>query len=243
LLRIDSGGGSAQASDVIRNSLVEAKQKKPLVVSMADTAASGGYMIAAPADLIVADPFTVTGSIGIFGGKFSIQGLNTFLGIKIETVQRGNNAGIFSVARVQTREELERFQSYIQQGYDEFVGGVARDRKMTVADVDAVAQGRVWTGARAAKIGLVDQLGGMETALAALKEKIGIPAEQDVQLVEYPEMESPFAFLLRRFQETYFFGGRVPKEVTALRQQLDSMARLQEESLFAWWPCQITVAE
>ena len=242
ILRIDSGGGGAQASDIICNSVQEAKQKKPVVVSMADVAASGGYMIAAPADSIVAYPLTITGSIGIFGGKFSMEGLNKLIGVKIDAVQRGKNAGLFTAARVHTAEEQERFRQWIQQGYHKFIGGVAQERKMTVEAVDAIAQGRVWTGKRAAEIGLVDTLGGMDTAIAVIKKKIGIPEDQEVQLVDYPQMENPFALLIRRFQETYL-DAQLPAEFLKLRSQLEELARLQDESLFAWLPCRIVIDE
>ena len=242
ILRIDSGGGGAQASDIICNSVQEAKQKKPVVVSMADVAASGGYMISAPADSIVAYPLTITGSIGIFGGKFSMEGLNKLIGIKIDAVQRGKNAGLFTTARVHTAEEQERFRQWIQQGYHKFIGGVAQERKMTIEAVDAIAQGRVWTGKRAAEIGLVDTLGGMDTAIAVIKKKIGIPEDQEVQLVDYPQMENPFALLIRRFQETYL-DAQLPAEFLKLRSQLEELARLQDESLFAWLPCRIVIDE
>jgi len=240
ILRIDSGGGGARSSDIIRNSIEEAKQKKPVVVSMADAAASGGYMISAPADTIMAYPLTITGSIGIFGGKFSIEGLNDWIGIKIEAVQRGENAGVFSLSRVQTEEERELFRHIIQQGYDQFVEGVAQGRKMSFEAVDEIAGGRVWTGKQAAEIGLVDTLGGMDEAIAVIKEKIGIPEGEDVQLVDYPRMGSPFELLLRRFRETSV-DAKFPDEFLRLRDQLEALAQLQDEHLFAWWPCRIVV--
>jgi protease-4 len=238
ILRIDSGGGGAQASDIIRNSVQEATQKKPVVVSMADAAASGGYMISAPADSIVAYPLTITGSIGIFGGKFSLEGLYDLIGINIESVQRGKNAGLFTSARMHTEEEQERFRQNIQEGYDKFIENVAQGRKMTLEAVDEIAQGRVWTGTKAAEIGLVDTLGGMETAIAVMKKKIGIPENEDVQLIDYPQLQNPFGLLIRRFRETYV-DVKFPDEFLKLRAQLEELARLQDEHLFAWWPCRI----
>lgn len=238
ILRIDSGGGGAEASELIRNSILEAKRKKPIVVSMADAAASGGYMIATPADKIVADPLTLTGSIGIFGGKFSLKGLYDFLGINFESVQRGQNAGLLTPTRLHTPEEQERFRQFIQQGYDKFITGVAQDRKMTVEAVDQIAQGRVWTGKQAKERGLVDELGGLDAAIAVMKQTLQIPADQDVQIVDYPEPEDPFKFLVRRFRET-FLDAKLPLEVQRLRSQLETLARLQEETLFAWLPCRL----
>jgi protease-4 len=240
ILRIDSGGGGARASDIIRNSVQEAVERKPVVVSMAAEAASGGYMISAPAESIVAYPLTLTGSIGIFGGKFSMEGLNDWAGITIEAVQRGKNAGLFTSSRTQTEEERERFRHNIQQGYDQFIENVAQGRKMTLDAVDEIAQGRVWTGKQAAEIGLVDTLGGIDEAIAIIKEKLEIPEDEDVQLVDYPKMEDPFGLLLRRFRETYV-KTTLPKEFLKLRSQLEELAQLQDEHLFAWWPCRIVV--
>lgn len=240
ILRIDSGGGGARASDIIRNSIAEAKHKKPIIVSMAGAAASGGYMISAPADTIMAYPLTLTGSIGIFGGKFSMEGLNEWIGIKIETVQRGKNAGMFSSSYVQTEEERERFQHNIQQGYDQFVEGVAQGRGMTFEAVDEIARGRVWMGKQAAEIGLVDTLGGMDEAIALMKEKLEIPEDEEVEVVDYPQMGSPFELLLLRLRETYV-DAKFPDEVRQIRASLEELAQLQDEHLFAWWPCRIVV--
>lgn len=240
ILRIDSGGGGARASDIIRNSIEEAKQEKPIIVSMAGEAASGGYMISAPADTIMAYPLTLTGSIGIFGGKFSIEGLNDWIGIKMEIVQRGKNAGMFSPSYVQTEEEQERFRHNIQQGYDQFVESVAQGRGMSFEAVDEIARGRVWMGKQAAEIGLVDTLGGMDEAIALMKEKLEIPEDEEVQLVDYPQMGSPFELLLLRLRETYV-DAKIPDEIRQLRARLEELVLLQDEQLFAWWPCRIVV--
>jgi protease-4 len=185
LLRVDSGGGSSQGSDIIWNSIQEARQKKPVVVSMADVAASGAYYLSVPADYIVAYPLTITGSIGIFGGKFSMKGLYDLIGLNIEILQRGKNAGMFTSVRTFTEEERERFRQNVQAGYNTFLSKVSQGRKMPLEAVEAVAQGRVWTGKRAVELGLVDQLGGIETAIEILKEKIGIPKEKDIELVAF----------------------------------------------------------
>jgi protease IV len=242
LLRIDSGGGSAFASETIWNAVRTAQQKKPVVVSMTGAAASGGYMISAPAASIVAYPLTVTGSIGIFGGKFSLEGLYDWIGLNIEPVQRGENAGMFTDTRVWTETEKARLQVLIQEGYDTFLAKVAEGRGMTVDAVHAIAQGRVWTGQEALKNGLVDKLGGLETALNVLKEKIGIPEKEDVQLVEYPKLKDPFRTIIKRLRSTQVATQfPLPPELQQVQQQLADLRRMQNERLFAWFPLTLSM--
>jgi protease-4 len=241
ILRIDSGGGGSMASDIIRHAIYEIKQKKPVIVSMAESAASGGYMIAAPADSIVAYPTTLTGSIGIFGGKFSLESLFDFIGIHIETLQRGENAGIFSLSEPWTAREKERLRKNIQQGYDHFIAVVAEGRAMTTEAVDDIAQGRVWTGKRALELGLVDKLGGLETAIELIKEKLEIPEDEDVQLVEFPKPTSLFKQLLKQVRQISLKTPPLPAEIVRLRDQLVEIARFQNETLFAWFPYQMIV--
>ncbi len=240
LLRIDSGGGGARASTMIWNAVRNAQQKKPVVVSMTGAAASGGYMISAPAGSIVAYPLTITGSIGIFGGKFSTKGLFDLIGLNVEIMQRGKNAAMFTGARTWTGGEKERFRYFVQEGYDDFIGKVARGRDMTVAAVDEIAQGRVWTGQQALDIGLVDTLGGMETAIAVIKEKIGIPEDEDVQLVDYPKMENPFQLFLMRLRQTHI-DAKLPAELRQVQKQFEELTRLEHEHLFAWFPVHVVV--
>jgi protease-4 len=240
IFRVDSGGGGARASDIIRNAVYEASQKKPVVVSMAGAAASGGYMISAPATSIVAYPLTLTGSIGIFGGKFSVEGLLELIKVNVEIIQRGKHAGIFSGTCPWNDEELELFRKNIQQGYDNFIGNVAEGRDMTVEEVDAVAQGRVWFGEQALEHGLVDKLGGFDTAVAVMEEKMGIPEDEDVQLVEYPKMEGVLEQLLHRIRQSSVKAG-LPKQMQRLYAQLEELAQLQHEELFTWFPYQIIV--
>lgn len=245
ILRIDSGGGGIMASDFIRNSVQEATDEKPVIVTMADVAASGGYMIAIPANRIIAHPLTLTGSIGIFGGKFSLEGLSDLLGVRIETLQRGQNAGLFTAFRTHTPEEQERFRTYLQQHYDEFVAQVAQGRQMTMTTADEIAQGRVWVGTQAAELGLVDALGGLETAITMMKEMLEIPEEEDVTLEPYPRPGNPFEVLRQRFGGflRQRFGGLVQsqmsKEVDTMNQRLEELVRLQNEHVFAWWPGRI----
>src|SRR5262245_26191418 len=163
VLRVDSPGGSGTASEVIWRELSLARKAKPVVISMGDVAASGGYYISMPADAIVAQPATITGSIGVFSGKFSLRGLSDKLGLRQEAVERGRNASMFSEYRPWTEYERGRMRDLMLSFYEEFVTKAAKGRGRTYEEIDRVAQGRVWTGADALKVGLVDRLGGFET--------------------------------------------------------------------------------
>jgi protease-4 len=198
VLRIDSPGGSAVASDIIWRELVllrEAKPQKPLVVSMSDLAASGGYYMAMAAPQIVAEPGTLTGSIGIFGGKIVTGGTYAKLGANIEAVSRGRNAEMNSPKRPYTPEERAKVGEELQAFYDQFVEKAAASRHMTPERVDAVAQGRVWTGRQAKQVGLVDELGGLDRAIALAKQKARIPADAEVELVTFPPRRSFYDLL------------------------------------------------
>ena len=149
VLRVDSPGGSGTASDVIWREVVLARKAKPVVVSMGDVAASGGYYIAMAGDAIVAQPSTITGSIGVFGGKFTLRASTTRSGITKEILTRGRNADLFSEYRPWDDEERAKFRGLMVSFYEEFIKKAAEGRKKTYEDVDAVAQGRVWTGTEA----------------------------------------------------------------------------------------------
>ncbi len=201
VLRIDSPGGSAVASDVVWRELValrDAKPEKPLVVSMSDLAASGGYYIAMAAPQIVAEPGTLTGSIGIFGGKIVTGGLFAKLGANIEGVSQGKNADMNSPTRKYNDAERAALARQLQTFYDQFVERVAAARKMTPEQVDRIAQGRVWTGKQAKEIGLVDAIGGLEKAVALVKQKAKITSA-DVELVVYPPKKTLYEALTSQF--------------------------------------------
>jgi protease IV len=205
VLRIDSPGGSSVASDVIWRELTitrEQNSSRPIVTSMSDLAASGGYYIAVPADAIVAQPGTLTGSIGIFGGKIVIGGTLGKAGITTETITSGANADMYSPFTPFTAPQRAKVEEFMQDFYKGFVGKVAASRKSTPEQIHAVAQGRVWTGRQALEHGLVDALGGLDTAVAMAKEKAKIPADEDVQLVVYPERRSFFDALSEQFGGT-----------------------------------------
>jgi protease IV len=198
VLRVDSPGGSSIASDAIWRELMIAKTEKadrPLIVSMSDLAASGGYYIAMPGQVIVAQPSTLTGSIGIFGGKVVTGGVYGKLGARIESTSVGKNAEINSPARPYNPDELKKLQEQLQAFYDQFVEKVAEARHSTPEKIDALAQGRVWTGRQAKQNGLVDELGGLDRAVAIAKQRAKIAADSDVELVVYPPRKSFYELL------------------------------------------------
>ncbi len=193
VLRIDSPGGSASASDAIWRELMLARNERsdrPLIASMSDLAASGGYYIAMPAQVIVAQPSTLTGSIGVVGGKYVTGGVYEKLGARIESTSIGRHAEINSPARRYNPEELKKLQAELQAFYDQFVEKVAESRHSQPEKIDALAQGRVWTGRQAKENGLVDELGGLDRAIAVAKQRAKIPLESDVELVVYPPRKS-----------------------------------------------------
>jgi protease-4 len=201
ILRVDSPGGSGTASDAIWREVQLARRAKPVVASMGDYAASGGFYVAMGADAIVAQPGTITGSIGVFSGKLSLRGLYAKLGISQETVSRGRNATLFSSYEPWTESERAKVHEMNLAFYDTFVSKAAEGRKKTPAEIEAVAQGRVWTGLEALDGGLVDTLGGLDMAVRLARERARIPAGQDVQLVVLPESKGFFATLMERQNE------------------------------------------
>ena len=190
VLRVDSPGGSAIASDVIWREVMLTRQQKPLVASMSDVAASGGYYIAMPANVIVAEPSTLTGSIGVVLTKFVIDGTLKKLGLNMEGVSKGKYADLYSPVRPFSPEEKQRVFENMQATYNTFVEKAAQGRNTTPEKIDAVGQGRVWTGRQAKQIGLVDELGGLDRAIAIAKQRAKIPQDQDVELVVYPPKKS-----------------------------------------------------
>ena len=186
VLRIDSPGGAATAADIIWRELSLAREQKPLVVSMADVAASGGYYMAAPAHAIVAQPGTLTGSIGVFSGKFAAAGAFGKVGIGIDGVTYGAQADIFSPVDRFSAAGRAAMQAQVDDVYERFLQVVAEGRAMSRDEVHAVAQGRVWTGRQALARGLVDELGGLRRAVVLAQVRAGIDAEDEVTLVPYP---------------------------------------------------------
>jgi protease-4 len=190
ILRVDSGGGSALASEVMRHELLLAKKQKPVVISMSDVAASGGYWIAMSADKIVAEPNTITASIGVVMGKMNISGLYEMLGLSTDFVTTSENATLFSGQQDFTPAQRQAILKGMQEIYSNFTKGVADGRKMTVEAVDKIGQGRVWTGAQGKGLGLVDELGGLDRAIEIAKQLAHIPAGTRVRLIRFPEERS-----------------------------------------------------
>lgn len=197
VFRIDSPGGSPTAAETIRRAVVETqKAGKPVIVSMGGYAASGGYWVSANADKIVAQPATVTGSIGVFGGKFVFAGLWEKLGVNWVTISEGEHAGMWSPQRLFTPEELARFDAALGNIYESFLDRVAEGRRMTREQARAVAEGRAWTGAQAKERGLVDELGGLDRAIELAKEAAKLDPALDVEVEEFPAPKSPLEMLL-----------------------------------------------
>ncbi len=185
VLRVDSPGGSGLSSDLMWREIVAARRRKPVLVSMGDVAASGGYYLAAGADHVTAEAATLTGSIGVLAGKPVLRGLYDRLGVAKELVVRGNAARHSDYVPLDG-ENLERLRGQAQAFYDEFVGKVATGRGLTVAAVESVAAGRVWTGRQAVARGLVDTVGGIEESLGELKRRLGVPIESRLALLRRP---------------------------------------------------------
>ena len=200
VLRVNSPGGSILASEVIWREMSEAKKVKPVIVSMGEVAASGGYYIAAPADTIVAQPNTITGSIGIFGILFNVQELvNDKLGVTTDVVSTGELSDFGNMARPLTEVERTIIQSSVEDGYETFISRVAEGRGMHPDSVRKVASGRVWTGTQAKARGLVDVLGGLDTAVGIAAAKI--KAGEDYRVVYYPEKKQWFEELMLNFSD------------------------------------------
>ncbi len=228
LLRIDSPGGSYVASDTIWREIVLAKEKKPIIVSMGNVAASGGYFLAMSADRIFAQPATITGSIGVIMGKLAFSGALQKLDVNWDRVSFGESAGMFSPATDFTPKELIRLNEMIDAAYADFTTKAAKGRGREVADLERFAHGRVWTGADALKAGLVDELGGFNRAIDYTKEKLGLQASDTVWLVPYPAPEDPWKSLLKAIEEGDLPFGIMSgmKMLTTISNQLAPLAEV-----------------
>lgn len=198
ILRVNSPGGSALASDVMWREVNLAKKAKPVIVSMGDVAASGGYYIACAADKIYADKNTITGSIGVFGLMFNAKVmLNNKLGLTFDTVMTNKHADMGSIYRPLTNEERNYMQQSVERVYKDFITKVGEGRKMDIAQVDSVGQGRVWSGVDAKKIGLIDEFGGLN---AAIQEAAKMAKLSKYKITELPKHKEPFEKLIEDFQ-------------------------------------------
>jgi protease-4 len=199
LFRVDSPGGSYVASDTIWREVVRARQAgKPVIVSMGDVAGSGGYFVAMAADKIVAQPGTITASIGVLGGKMLTSGLWDKVGLSWDEVHQGQNATMFTGTHDYTPAEWARFQSWLDRVYLDFTSKVADGRKLPKEKVLEIAKGRIWSGADAKNLGLVDELGGYDTALQLAKKAAKVPEGDDVTIVVYPRPKTLLQTLIER---------------------------------------------
>jgi protease-4 len=222
VIRVDSPGGSGLASDIIWHAVETANQKKPVVVSMSDVAASGGYYIAASASKIIAQPSTITGSIGVLAGKPVMRGFYDWLGISNQYVLRGKTAGMFRETEKFSDDERAKFIEWINTTYyRDFVPKVAKGRNKEPQYIDSVGQGRVWTGGQAKDRGLVDEFGGLDRAIEVAKQLAKIPAEKGVQRVILPY---PTTFL----QQLLSGGGE--NSNTEVEKQRAVLAALPEDA-------------
>ena len=200
LVRIDSPGGEVTASDEIYREMGLLSKKKPVVISMSDVAASGGYYMALSGDPIVAYPQTETGSIGVVFGKPNLHGLYDKLGITKDAIQQGKHADVDSDYTPLSPDERELLRQGVDDSYKDFVTKVANARHRSYQEIDAVAQGRVWLGSQAQPRGLVDELGGLDAAIALLKKKANIPAGETVAVDLYPAQRSLLDLVMKRSQ-------------------------------------------
>jgi protease-4 len=221
VIRVDSPGGSGLASDIIWHSVVAAKEKKPVVISMSDVAASGGYYIACGANKIIAQPSTITGSIGVVAGKPVMRGFYDWLGLSNQYILRGKNAGMFRETEKFSDEERAKFVDWINNTYyNDFVPKVAKGRNKDAAYIDSIAQGRVWTGAQGQERGLVDEFGGLDRAVEVAKDLAKIPKDKGVHRVILPYPRTLIQELFSAGDETR----------TQMKQQQAVMATLPEDA-------------
>jgi len=190
VLRIDSPGGDALASDLLWRAVRALRREKPVVASVAEIAASGGYYIASAADCVIAERSSLTGSIGVIGGKVDLSGLFARIGVGLDAVERGARAGMHSAARGFTDEERELVRDEMRALYEVFVARVAEGRGLAAAAVERAAQGRVFTGGRALGLGLVDALGGPLEALAEVRRRAGLSRAEPVLVDLHPRVSA-----------------------------------------------------
>jgi protease-4 len=247
VLRVDSPGGSALASDLIWHELKQCK--KPVLASMSDVAASGGYYISMAAGKIYAEPGTLTGSIGVVGGKIALKGLYDKLGIKTETITRGANVNILSTDEPFSKSERAKMTALMQDVYDQFVDKALAGRKkagkeMTRDQLLKLAGGRVWTGRQAKENGLIDELGGLEDAIVAAKVKAGYSADKDLEILMLPRSKSFLDTFLESKLESRL---SLPAELRAVPglarklRGLEGLLQLQAEPVWLTLPYHVEI--
>jgi protease-4 len=245
ILHLETPGGAAVPSDLIWREVHRLSQTKPIVAMMGSEAASGGYYVAAAASRIVARPTTLTGSIGLWGGKIVFKDASSLLGVRYGTVQRGKRAGLNSALQPFTPEERAAVRAEMGRTYDLFRSRVAEGRGLSPEEVDEVARGRIWTGEQACEIGLVDELGDFETALAAAKELAGLEAEKEYTVVHvapgrHERQPQPFTLTgqepggANRLRA--WLGGTSGRGLAAIGGLVDTLQAVQTERIWALAP-------
>ena len=239
VLRVNSPGGSALASELIQHELVLARDAgKPVIVSMGTVAASGGYWISTASDRIFAEPNTITGSIGVFGLLPNIQQIANDHGVNFDGVKTAKYADLISASRPKTDDELRVIQTFVDHIYDEFILRVSTARKLPADKVKEIAQGRVWSGDQALKIGLVDEIGGLDAAIAFAKSKAKMP--NDAKIAEYPQpkelgeqlaevfngQKRPVAGILTRYGKGK--NSLLQREINRVSEDLEVLGRMND---------------
>jgi len=247
VLRVDSPGGSALASDLMWHELETVK--KPVVVSMGDVAASGGYYIAMGADRIFAEPGTITGSIGVVGGKLAIEKFMAKFGVTTSIVQRGKNSGVMSMTTPFNDSERAAMQKLMNDIYAQFTAKAAAGRKMDVAKLEKLARGRIYTGLQAKEIGLIDEIGTLADAVAYAKKAAGLDPDKKLERLDLPRPTSPFEALLgpldteTRLSDAVLrsFWQRVPTSLQGPLRDLQAFEILAREPVLTVLPFRLTV--
>ena len=235
VMRVNSPGGSAMASEVIRREVELASKEKPVIVSMGNYAASGGYWISSSADYIFADPNTLTGSIGVFGTVPNLKGfMNDKLGLTFDEVKTNENSDFGTLTKPLSPYQLKMMQKHVTETYDDFITLVSETRNLRKTFVDSIAQGRVWSGSNAIEIGLVDELGGIEQAIAYAAEKAGL---ESYSIKEFPKQEDMFESLLQTNKQEYYTKTILKDKLGDKVKYLEALERLnQTEGVQALMP-------
>lgn len=235
VLRIDSPGGSGYASDLIWREVELTREEKPVVVSLGDLGASGGYYIVMGADSIFVQPATLTGSIGVIAGKFVLDDLYEWAGMTVEAIKRGENSDIFTSSRGFSEGQREMLLQHIDEFYHSFVDKAAQGREMTWDEIHALAQGRVWTGEQAVAFGLADELGGLKEAIDKAKELAGMDPDTEVPLTIFPR-ELTFFEQLEGVEQIRTASVELPSPVEAWVKEADRAERYQKEPFLLMMP-------
>ena len=226
VMRVNSPGGSAVASEVIRREVELAAKEKPFIVSMGTYAASGGYWISSSSDYIFADPTTLTGSIGVFGTMPNLEGFMTDkVGLTFDVVKTNDNADFGNLVKPMTPYQLTMMQKHVTDTYDDFITLVSTERNLSKAFVDSIGQGRVWSGVDAIEIGLIDEFGGVEKAIAYAAEKANL---ETYSIKEYPKQEDVFESLFKTKTQEYYAKSLMKKNLGSTYQYLEAIERINK---------------